>query len=325
MDNENKNIGSIKENQEINAEDLEESKAVKKVALSDIAGTSESSGTASADQTNVASDASVGKHADAATAEPIYKKKSFIAAIIIAVVVICIASVAVFALTTPKTSVSSAITESSDFDFTEATKMLAENPIDWDEAMEINDNIYAWIRFPNTNVDLPILQHPLADNYYLAHDMYGNDTIMGAIYSQGKYNTKDFTEDPVTVLYGHTFQTEDTMFSTLHNLEDPEFFEENPYFFIYTPNSILKYKVISAYEGDNKLILAKWDVANLEKQQEYFDFVTNPESWNQNIREMDPLVAGEDHIVQLSTCTKPSDANKRYLVTGVLMDVEETE
>lgn len=202
------------------------------------------------------------------------------------------------------------------------TASLPESPVDWAEQKGINDNIYAWISVPGTAVEQPILQHPLADNFYLRHDIYGNETIEGSVYTQKKHNSTDFTADPVTLVYGHTFQDNDTMFSTLHNYEDPTFFEEHPYFYIYTPEHNLTYKVVSAYETDNKLILAKWDVSNPEKQQEYFDLIVDPGSWSQQIRETERLVSGQDHVVQLSTCTKPSDGNKRYIVTGVLVNVE---
>lgn len=199
---------------------------------------------------------------------------------------------------------------------------LPQSPIDWAEWQGINDNVYAWVSVPDTGIELPVLQHPVVENYYLEHDIYGNSTIAGAIYSQKTYNSKDFQSDPVTVLYGHTIETNDTMFTQLHMLEDEVFFDEHPNFYIYTPEYNLTYEIISAYEWDNKLILAKYDVHNLDTQQQYFDIVADPESTNKNVRAMDRLIAGEDHIVQLSTCTVPSNSNKRYLVTGVLVGAE---
>lgn len=207
----------------------------------------------------------------------------------------------------------------------EDVELLPESPVDWKEWQNLNDNVYAWVSVPDTGIELPVLQHPVAENYYLEHDIYGNSTIAGAIYSQKTYNSKDFQDDPVTVLYGHTFETNDTMFTKLHMLEDEVFFDEHPYFYIYTPEYNLTYEIISAYEWDNKLILAKYDVHNLDVQQEYFDIVSDPESTNKNVRAMDRLIAGEDHIVQLSTCTIPSNSNKRYLVTGVLVSAERVQ
>lgn len=238
---------------------------------------------------------------------------------IIAIVAVC---VVMFSNPAAEEAPQSVLVEESSATEAAPEDNLPESPIDWAEWQERNNNVYAWVSVPDTGIELPVLQHPVVENYYLEHDIDGNSTIAGAIYSQKTYNSKDFQDDPVTVLYGHTFETNDTMFTNLHMLEDEVFFDEHPNFYIYTPEYNLTYEIISAYEWDNKLILAKWDTHNLDKQQEYFDLVADPESTNKNVRAMDRLIAGEDHIVQLSTCTVPSNSNKRYLVTGVLVGAE---
>ena len=58
----------------------------------------------------------------------------------------------------------------------EAQVELAELPIDFDGLQEINPEIYAWIRIPDTNIDYPILQHEGEDQgYYLTRDIYGEN------------------------------------------------------------------------------------------------------------------------------------------------------
>ena len=44
------------------------------------------------------------------------------------------------------------------------------NPIDFAELRSINDELYAWIRIPNTNIDYPIAQSATDDLFYLNHD-----------------------------------------------------------------------------------------------------------------------------------------------------------
>ena len=56
--------------------------------------------------------------------------------------------------TTAQLQTSGASYENSDTD-------LAENPIDFDALANTNDEIYAWITIPNTNVDYPVLQSNL--------------------------------------------------------------------------------------------------------------------------------------------------------------------
>ena len=78
---------------------------------------------------------------------------------------------------------------------------LADNPIDFDSLIEKNEDIYAWIYVPDTHINYPVVQSQTDDNFYLDHDIYGNYSFAGAIYSQ-VCNNKFFT-DRVTVLYGH--------------------------------------------------------------------------------------------------------------------------
>ncbi|WP_165061547.1 class B sortase [Adlercreutzia sp. ZJ154] len=200
-----------------------------------------------------------------------------------------------------------------------------ENPVNWNEWLNRNDNIYAWIVVDDTNVNLPILQHPSQDNFYLKMNVDGSSDRLGALYSQGKFNSKDLTQDPVTVVYGHTFTDNEEMFTTLHKFEDAKFFEEHPTFYVYTPTQRYTYEVVSAFENDNKHILMKYDMSNIAQRTDFFNKVQNPDSMNKQVRTLEtPLDPEKDKLLVLSTCTQPANDNARYLVTAVLRNVEDT-
>ena len=198
----------------------------------------------------------------------------------------------------------------------------AEMPIDFAALQEQNQDVYAWLYMPDTAVNLPVLQNSFADNYYLVHDAYGNANDLGALYTQS-VNSLDFL-DPVTVIYGHTFevggQVTDQMMGTLHYYEDEQFFNDHPTFYIYTPEKVLTYELVSAYEYDSRHIMNAFDFSDPEVVQSYFDSVLNPDSMVKNVRAHERLEAGKDHIVQLSTCTHPPNDSARYLITGVLVN-----
>lgn len=196
-----------------------------------------------------------------------------------------------------------------------------ENPIDFEELWKRNSDVYAWLYVPGTDVNLPILQSGMADNFYLYHNIDRQDDPVGATYTQSQ-NGKDFT-DPVTVIYGHTFQPDDERadeaFGTLHQYEDKTFFDEHPFFYIYTPTTMFTYKVVSAYETDNSHILNTHDFSDQAVLQHYLDVVVDPEDADANVGDIEELEAGSAYIVQLSTCTRPSVSERRYLVTGVMV------
>lgn len=200
-----------------------------------------------------------------------------------------------------------------------------QNPVDWNEWMNRNNNVYAWLNIADTNIDLPILQHPTQDNFYLHMNIDGQADVAGALYTQGQFNSKDFTQDPVTIVYGHTFETNDEMFGTLHNFEDATFFEEHPEFYVYTPTQRFTYEVVSAFENDNKHLLISNDINDPAQRAEFFNMVQNPDSMVKQVRTLEtPLNPETDKLLILSTCTKPANDSARYLVVSVLRAVEDT-
>ena len=113
---------------------------------------------------------------------------------------------------------------------------LVENPIDFKSLKAQNDEIYAWIKIDDTNVDHPIVQNATNDEFYLKHKAEDKSwSASGAIYTE-LINHKNFN-DAFTVIYGHNGYG-DTMFTTLHKFEDKEFFDAHPYFcLLYTSPS----------------------------------------------------------------------------------------
>lgn len=196
-----------------------------------------------------------------------------------------------------------------------------QNPINFAELKEQNPEVYAWIYVPGTDVNLPVVQSTTDDNFYLNHNIDGDYAVEGAIYSQSM-NAADFS-DPVTVLYGHNL-VNGSMFSTLHYFENEDFFAQHDTMYIYSIGHILTYKVVSAYQYDDRHILNSFDFSDPSVVRTYFDYVMAPNSLVENVRQGVTLQT-TDKIVQLSTCTDTvNHTDTRYLVTGVLTDDQPT-
>lgn len=190
--------------------------------------------------------------------------------------------------------------------------------INFTELQKINPDLYAWIRIPNTMIDYPIAQYPGDDNeYYLKHNMYKESAFAGCIYTE-KLNKKDFS-DPNTVLYGHNMLN-GSMFRHLHKFRDKDFFDANPYIYIYLPERTLTYEIFAAYEYDYRHILNSFDFSDKKVFKEYLDYAQNPvNAMMANTRQMN--VTTDDKIITLSTCLGDY-ATSRYLVQGVLIKDE---
>ena len=199
-----------------------------------------------------------------------------------------------------------------------AVETLEKNPIDFDSLKAINEDVYAWIKVPNTKIDYPIVQSETTD-YYLRRSIYKKYLLAGCIYTNN-VNSKDFS-DPVTLVYGHNMRN-DTMFNMLHEFEDEKFFNDNEFFYIYLPGRKLTYRILSSLKYDNRRITTAFDFSKKEDIESYHYSILNPKFELFNSRDFE--VTADDKIVTLSTCF----ANKpefRYLVNGVLIKDEPTQ
>lgn len=192
-------------------------------------------------------------------------------------------------------------------------------PVDFSALSSQNSDIYSWIYIPETNVNYPVCQSYVDDNYYLDHDVYGNYSFAGAIYSQ-VCNNRDFS-DRVTVLYGHNMAN-GSMFANLHRFADSNYFETHDKIYIYTAERKLTYKIVSAFIYDDRHIMNSFDFTDDEQFQNYLDTIQNPRSVNKNVRSGTELSL-DDKILTLSTCLNSGEG--RYLVNGVLIYDEKIE
>ena len=200
-------------------------------------------------------------------------------------------------------------------------EILPQNPINFEELLKINTDLYAWIKIPETVIDYPVAQSSVDDdNFYLHRDYRGNYDFAGTIYSQ-RHNSKYFVER-VTVLYGHNM-LDGSMFAQLHKFSDPEFFEKNDTLYVYTPGHILTYKIFAAFDYDDRHILNSFNFYDDEVYEQYLEDCLNPHSANANVREGVTLTK-DDKILVLSTC-HDYISSQRFLVQGVLVDDQRTQ
>ena len=197
-----------------------------------------------------------------------------------------------------------------------------DNPIDFDGLKAQNEDIYAWIKVDDTNVDYPIVQNPTDDEFYLKHSAEDKSwSASGAVYTE-LINNKNF-RDAVTLIYGHNGYG-DTMFTTLHRFSDEEFFNTHPYFYIYTQDRRLTYQVVSAFKYDDRHIMNSFNFANLEELEEFQSYVQSPTSSLKNVRtDLDKPINSSSKLVILSTCIT-NQKSSRYLICGVLTKDEKT-
>ena len=187
--------------------------------------------------------------------------------------------------------------------------------IDFDGLMETAPDAYAWLLVPGTNIDYPIVQHPEQPEYYLRRTPEGKDATAGSIFTE-LYNRMDWTDNN-TIIYGHNMRN-GSMFATLHNFEDEEFFQENPYIYIYTPdNTVRVYEIFGAYQFSDVHLTLSYEM-NTEEGYGNFLAGLNKLSKGANLFREDVEVTTEDTIITLSTCIG-GKSDSRFLVSAKLV------
>jgi sortase B len=187
---------------------------------------------------------------------------------------------------------------------------VPQKDLDWDALHQQNQDIYAWIYIPNTNIDYPILQHPTDANYYINYNIDGTKGYPGCICTQ-YYNSKDFT-DSNTIVYGHNMKN-GSMFRTLHNFEKKSFFDENPYVYIYTPETTYVYEIFATSTVSKKHLLTTYNFSEEKGFNTFISYLTSSKSSTSHIRKGSEAVFG-DKLLTMSTCNGKS--NQRWIVVG---------
>lgn len=124
--------------------------------------------------------------------------------------------------------------------------------VDFTALKQVNPEIVAWLRIPDTKIDFPVM-HARDNKFYLSHDHERQFAITGGVFLD--YRNKDDFSDDFSIIYGHRMSS-GRMFSDVGKFNDKSFFEGHPQAFLYTPdrNYVLKIVAFASVDGDDNVI-----------------------------------------------------------------------
>lgn len=191
----------------------------------------------------------------------------------------------------------------------ELQQALSLVEIDFPAWQSLNGDVRAWIHNEAVRVDHPILKSP--DNeYYLTRDLDLSFKAMGSIFFDFR-NKSDFS-DPNTIIYGHNFDN-GLMFSNLVWYKSQQFYEQNPFYYLYTPEQVYRVDIaagIVVSETDTTYL-----VVDFSSDAEFSSLIQTIEE-NSVIESEISLTPG-DRLVTLYTCTNDW-LGQRFVVIGKL-------
>jgi len=183
--------------------------------------------------------------------------------------------------------------------------------IDWENLLNRNSDVIAWIHLPYTNISHPVLQGETNDTY-LRTTIDRVHCVAGSIFMDSSNNPL-FT-DLNTMIHGHNMRN-NTMFAQITTFSRGHFESIPSHVQIYLPDGRLKlYKVVSISSTNTSNPIYAGTARTLE---DFFEIMAIGRVYNVDFdRER------VEHILSLSTCSGFA-ANTRYrALLYAVLDIE---
>jgi len=187
--------------------------------------------------------------------------------------------------------------------------------MDYDALKAINSDLVGWIYYEGVDLSYPVVMDK-GNDYYENYTFENEKNNSGAIFMD--YLCKVNFESFNTIIYGHNMRN-GSMFGSLNKIiDDQTIVDEYPYFYVFTKDEAMMYKIVSAYYTTNKSntynITIDYTLYDMRDYVEYMDQVSkyrDEEFFNEDITE-------DTKICTLSTC-HGLHSNVRTVIHGVLV------
>ncbi len=184
--------------------------------------------------------------------------------------------------------------------------------VDFERLQLNNKDVKAWLYCAGTLINYPVAQAEDND-YYLHRLLNGTNNRAGTIFMECT-NHEDFS-DWNTLIYGHNMKN-NTMFGTLTDYRDQEYYDEHPVWYLLTPDGDYKIELISGFVTDTSSVI--YSIPQTEEaKNELVDAIMRKSNFKTNAE-----ISSKDKLITFSTCTYDYD-EARYVLIGVLKEITE--
>lgn len=184
----------------------------------------------------------------------------------------------------------------------------------FEELRKVNPAIVGWIKVPNTNIDLPVLQADKKDpDYYLTHDYRNRYASYGSIYVDARCSVEQGKSRSV-LLYGHSLHS-GRMFTQLEKYKSLDFYKSTPVFTFDTTEAKAQWKVIGVFLANTlpeQGVPFNYLKTNFKSDSDFLNFVYQMRI--RSIYNTDVSVNKNDSILLLSTCSYEFDDFREVVV-----------
>lgn len=186
-------------------------------------------------------------------------------------------------------------------------KRAKESLIDWKAWQKINPDLIGWLTIPSLELSLPLVQaHQNDPDYYLDHDVHGNENIYGCPYLDADC-IQDGLDSRNAIILGHSL-TDGSMFTPLLDYVDESFAQSHREVIVYTPKKTTTYQVrrASIVLGDDLTKCSSFD-----SEESYFQWLFQEDSRALYTLDTAPATQG----ISLVTCSYfENPHNERFII-----------
>lgn len=175
--------------------------------------------------------------------------------------------------------------------------------VDADKLLDTNEDYIGWIYGCGGDISYPVCE--AQDNsFYLNHGFDKSKNVYGTLFTEALDNGFLYTD---VVIYGHHMKN-GSMFNKICEYKKKEYFDEHPYFYVFTTRGDAQYEIFSAYYMDMDVL------AEIQNR----DADLSREEYIQSIKERSIYDTGvdagaQDNILTLVTC-EYTTANGRMIL-----------
>lgn len=184
---------------------------------------------------------------------------------------------------------------------------LQESNINMNKLYEQNNDIIAWIKINNSNINYPIMQTIKKPNYYLRKNFYKEYSYYGTPYLAEQCNI-DLSNN--LVIYGHHIKGF-KMFGELENYKNKEYYNNHKIINIYTLNDKRKYEIVYIFRTITNTGFDYYNYINFNDKSEFNTF--NNKCKELTFFDTQIQCTYGDKFITLSTCDYTRE-NARFVV-----------
>ena len=181
------------------------------------------------------------------------------------------------------------------------------------ELQKENEDVKAWIKINDTNINYPVVQANDND-YYLYRNYKKENSNYGSIFIDSNSNIENPNSN--IIMYGHNMK-DGSMFKDLLKYADEEYYNNHKYIEFVTNTSSSTYEIIAVFKSrifykNEKNVFRYYKCTNLNNEQDYNYYVNNCKE----LSLYDTGVNAEygEQIITLITCEYSSENGRMVVV-----------